>query len=272
MSIPLSKLLLRYLVFVGIPFVIARRLEKFMMNRLSPEVKAKLNEELKRFPDTEVQKFPDIEDVSENTRNSLDNRGGADPITVWLAKILVVDFGIKAAIAGGLGASIWSGTADTAAASIAKYGSAILSAPGKNKKLVRFVNKLRGIDPKYDDIKAVLLDNQLSVSDKLEVLKIKIEQTVKELKGVKRTKFILFVIATLLFFFGSGKLLPPGTNTAFAALMERLRALLGINDADENIRKTLIEVYYEYNAPLPNELIPEEKIPQAIKDAINGIE
>jgi len=56
--------------------------------------------------------------------------------------------------------------------------------------------------------------------------------------------------------------------------MERLRALLDVNDTDEEIRKALIEVYREYNARLPEELMPlsEELIPQAIKDAINGIE
>jgi len=78
-----------------------------------------------------------------------------------------------------------------------------MNAPGK--KFVKFVDKLRGIDPKYEtDIKELILDKTLTVAEKLELLKIKIEQTVKELKGVKRTKFILFVIAVLLFFFGGG--------------------------------------------------------------------
>ena len=147
-----------------------------------------------------------------------------------------------------------------------------LNAPGK--KFVKFVNKLRGIFINYDDIKELLLDKDLTVVDKLELLKIKIEQTIKELTGIKRTKFILFVIAALIFFFDGEQFLPAGTSTAFTALMERLRALLGVNDSDEDIRKALIEVYYEYNSPLPKELIPlpDEKIPQAIKDAINGIE
>lgn len=265
MQISLGKLVLRYLVFIGIPFLIAKRLEKFMMNRLDPEVKAKLNEELKKFPEEDVRKFTDIEDISENTQTGLDNRGGAGPVAVWFAKIVVVDFAVKVAIGGAIGSTIWSGTADNAAGAIAKYGTAILNAPGK--KFAKLVKKLRGIDPKYDDIKELLLDKDLTVAEKLELLKIKIEQTIKELKGVKRTKFILFVIAALLFFFGGGQFIPAGTSTAFAALMERLRALVGVNDSDEDIRKALIEVYHEYNAPLPEELIP-----QAIKDAINGIE
>lgn len=255
MQIPLGKLLLRYLVFIGIPFALAKPLENFMMKRLDPEVKAKLNEELKRFPEEEVRRFPDIEDIiSEDTRTGLDNRGGAGPVAVWLAKIVVVDFALKVAIAGGLGATIWAGTADNAAGAIAKYGTAILNAPGQ--KFRRFVTKLRGVDSKYNDIRELLLDKDLSVADKLELLKIKIEQTIKKLKGPKRTKFILFVIAALLFFFGGGSLIPAGTTTAFTALLERLRALLGVNDVDEDIKEALIEVYKEYNAPLPEELLP----------------
>ena len=46
--------------------------------------------------------------------------------------------------------------------------------------------------------------------------------------------------------------------------MECLRALLSVNDNYEDIKKTLIEVYYEYNV-----LLPEELSPQAIK--INSI-
>lgn len=265
MQIPLGKLLLRYLVFVGIPFLIAKRLEKMMMARLSPEVKAKLTEELKKFSEEDVRKFPNIEGISESTKTGLDNRGGGGPLAIWFAKVIVVDFGVKIAIASAIGSTIWSGTADNAAATIATYGTAILNAPGK--KFAKLVNKLRGIDPKYNDIKELLLDKNLTLAEKLELLKIKIEQTIKELKGVKRTKFILFVIAALLFFFGGGQFIPAGNSAAFAALMERLRALVGVNDSDEDIRKALIEVYYEYNAPLPQELIP-----QAIKDAINGIE
>lgn len=275
MQIPLSKLskvILRYLIFVGIPYLLAKRLEKIMVNRLDPELKARLNEELKKFPEEDVRKFPDIEDISEDTRAGLDNRGGAGPILAWLAKIVVADFAVKVAIAGAIGSTVWSDIADHAAGKIAKYGTALLNAPGT--KFAKLVNKLRGIDPKYEGIKELLLDKDLTVTDKLELLQVKIDQTIKELKGRKRTKFILFVIAALFFFVGGGQYLPAGTSTAFAALMERLRALLGVNDNDEDIRKAIIEVYREYNAPLPQELIPlaEEMIPQAIKDAINGIE
>ena len=43
-QIPFNKLILRYLIFVsGIPYLIAKGLEKIMINRLDLEVKAKLN-------------------------------------------------------------------------------------------------------------------------------------------------------------------------------------------------------------------------------------
>lgn len=122
-----------------------------MMKRLNPEVKTKSSEELKKFPEEDVRKFPNIKDISENTQTGLDNRGGAGPVAVWFAKIVVADFAVKVAIAGAIGSTIWSGTADNAAGSIAKYGTAILNVPGE--KFAKFVKKLRGIDPKCDHIK-----------------------------------------------------------------------------------------------------------------------
>lgn len=191
-------------VFVGIPFILARRIEKYLMNRLDPEVNAKLNEELKKFPEKDVGKFPDIKNISSNTQIVLYNRRGAGTVAVWLTKIVVVDFAVQVADGNAISSTIWSDTADNAAGSIAKYGTAIIHAPGN--KFAKFVKKLRGIDPKYDDIKDLLLDKELTVAEKLELLKIKIERTIKELRGIKRTKFILFVIAALLFFFGGGNL------------------------------------------------------------------
>jgi hypothetical protein len=49
MQIQFGKLLLRYLVFIEIPYLIAKRIEKVLLNRLDPETKAILNEELKIF-------------------------------------------------------------------------------------------------------------------------------------------------------------------------------------------------------------------------------
>ena len=67
------------------------------------------------------------------------------------------------------------------------------------------------------------------------------EQTVKTLKGAKRTKFILFAMATLIFFF-RGPL--TGSVAGFTAVMKRLRALLGM-DGGEDLKDALIDVYRE---------------------------
>ena len=252
-----GQLVLRYLIFVGIPYFLARRLEKFLINRLDPETKARLNEELKRFPEEEVQKFPHIEGISENTKTALDQKGGTDPISVWFTKVFILDFGIKVAILGGISSTIWSSIADSSVQNILKYAAPILASPGV--KFKTFYNKLRGLDESYNqDIKAILLDKNLSILEKSELLKIKIEQTLKNLKGVKRRKFIIFIMATLLFFFGGGAFIEPGNVAVFGSLMERLRALLGL-DSEKDIKDALIEVYFEYNAPLPKELVESVK-------------
>lgn len=241
MQIQFGKLLLRYLVFIGIPYLIAKRIEKVLLNRLDPETKAKLNEELKRFPE--------INNVSEKTQDDLCTRGGGGPVGIWFTKVFVLDFAIKVAIGTGIGATVWGSTADNAATNVVKFATAILQSPGN--KFKNLYKKLRNIDPQHtQDIREIVLDKNLSVKDKLELVRIKVEQTVKTLKGAKRTKFILFVMATLMFFFG-GQL--TGSVTFFTAVMERLRALLGM-DGEEDLKGALIDVYREYNSPLPEEL------------------
>jgi hypothetical protein len=259
MEAQLGRFLLRYLVFIGIPYLVGKRIEKYMWHRLNPEIKQRLNKELK--------KLPKIENISDETRNALDNRGGAGPgVLVWLTKLIVVDFGLKSAIAGGIFATIWSGNADTAAGQIAKYGSAILTAPGhKFKNLYKRLKRLKGLNPQHtQDIREILLDRELDDMDKLELLKIKIRQAFKELRGPKRKEFILFVLALLLFSLG-------GNTTAFCWFLHRLKALLGTGTDDEdNLRNALIQVYWEYNAPLPKELV--ENLPAEILQSIRSLE
>ena len=142
--------------------------------------------------------MPEHDTVSEHTKDSLDTRGGANPVLLWITKVVISDFAIKTAIAGAVGASIWLDTADNAAAQLAKDGSAILSAPGK--KFVRPYRRIKGVDPQYSmDIKEILFDKELTNKDKVELLKIKIESALKNLKGSKRKQFLFFVIATILF-------------------------------------------------------------------------
>ena len=233
--------MLRYFIFIGIPYLTAKRVEKVLLNRLDPEIKAILNEELKRFPE--------IDGISGKTRYDLKVRGGAGPITIWFTKVFILDFAMKIAIGTGIASTIWSGTADSAASNVIKFGTAIIQSPGN--KFKSLYKKLRNIDPQHNqDIREILLDKNLSVKDKLELIRVKVEQTIKTIKGTKRTRFILFVMATLIFFFG-GQL--TGSATAFTALMERLRALLRMEDA-EDLKNALIDVYRGYNSPLPKEL------------------
>lgn len=250
------KILLRYLIFVGIPYFIAKRIEKSFWKHASPELKKELNKKLKDLPEL------DTDTVSEHTKDSLDTRGGSNPVILWFAKLVISDFAIKAAIAGAVVASIWSETSDNAAAQLAKYGSAMLSAPGK--KFIRLYRRIKKVDPQHSmDIKEILFNNELDNKDKVELLKIKIESVLKNLKGSKRKQFILFVIATILFSVG-------GNFTLFAWFMERLRALIGTNDDVDTVREYVIESYREFNAPLPRELV--EILPDEIIQSITNID
>ena len=245
------KLLLRYLIFVGISYLIAKRMEKYFWQHASPELKKELNRKLKDLPK-----------VSEHTKDSLNTRGGTDLVILWVAKIIINDFALKAAITGAVGASIWSETVDNAAAQLAKYGSTILLAPGK--KFVRLYRKIEGVNPQYlIDIREILFNNKLTNKDKVELLKIKLESVLKNLKGSKRKQFILFVIATILFSVG-------GNFTLFAWLIERLRALIGTNDNVDTVLEYVIESYKEFNAPLPRELV--EVLPDEIIQSITNID
>lgn len=113
------------------------------------------------------------------------------------------------------------------------------------------------------DIKEILFNNELTNNDKVELLKIKIESVLKNLKGSKRKQFILFVIATILFSVG-------GNFTLFAWFMERLRALIGTNDDVDTVQEYVIESYREFNAPLPRELV--EILPDKIIQSITNID
>lgn len=202
-----------------------------------------------------MKDLPELDKVPEHTKDSLDTRRGANPVVLWVTKVIINDLAIKTALAGAVGLSIWAETADNAVFQLAKYGSAMFAAPGK--KFVRLYRRIKGVDPQYSiDIKEILLDKDLTNKDKVELLKIKIESALKNLKGAKRKQFLLFVIATLLFSVG-------GNFTLFAWFMERLRALIGKNDDVDTVQEYIIEFYKEFNPPLPKELMPD-KIIQSI--------
>ena len=79
----------------------------------------------------------------------------------------------------------------------------------------------------------------------------------------KKLNISFFVIATILFNVG-------GNFVLFAWFMERLRALIGINDDVDIVQKYVIESYREFNAPLPRELA--EILPDEIIKSITNVE
>ena len=169
------KFLIRYLLFVGIPYFIAKRIEKYFWEHANPELKKELNKKL--------NDLPELYTVPEHTKDSLYTCVSTTPVIfLWVTKAFMSDFAIKTAIAGAVGSSIWSETADNAAAQLAKYGSAMLSTPGT--KFVRLYRRIKVVDPQHSmDIKEILFDKELTNKDKVELLKIKIESALKKLKG-----------------------------------------------------------------------------------------
>ena len=233
------KLILRYLIFVGVPFVIARKIETYFWKNIDLETKKKISDELTKT------------DVNDSTGKALDNRGGAlDPITLGLIKFIMVDFGLKVAISTGFGATIWSEAADKGVEHLVRYSGAIIAAPGR--KLAKIAKHFRGIDQMDQnlDIKEIVLDKRLSFEEKVELLKLKIDYALKNLKGTKRKQFILLLIATLTFFYGNN-------IVGFTWLWERIRGFIGRGEDAEAIKDLIITVYREYNAPLPEGILEQ---------------
>ena len=73
--------------------MIARRIEKYLRNHIDPK---KLNKKLKY-----INNVLDFTEKGQNTRV-----GVVDPVLVWISKIIIEDFAIKIAIAGGVGSTI----------------------------------------------------------------------------------------------------------------------------------------------------------------------
>lgn len=233
------KLILRYLVFVGVPFFIARKIEKYFWKNIDSETKKKISDHLTKT------------DVDNSTGKALNNRGGTfDPISLGLIKFIMVDFGLKVAISAGFGATIWSEAADNGVEHLVRYAGAIIAAPGR--KFAKIVKHFKGLDPMDQnlDIKEIILDKRLSFEEKVELLKLKIDYALKNLKGTKRKQFILLLIATLTFFCGNN-------IVGFTWLWERIRGFIGRGEDAEAIKDLIITVYREYNAPLPEGILEQ---------------
>jgi len=217
------KYVLRYLIFVGVPYVLAKKIERryFKSNRDS---------------------------VNKPGGPKLDFRGG-EIFTTGIIALLMKDLAFRVAFTGLVGSSVWYDTADNAVEQILKYTGAIVAAPGH--KFIKIVKRFRNIDKNHAlDIKEILLEKNISNREKCELIKLKVQYALKNLKGKKRVTFITATIALLVFFLGNG-------TPAFAYFMASLRELLGGGDDQESLKNYIIDIYSEYNAPLPEELITQ---------------
>jgi hypothetical protein len=228
------RYLLRYLLFVGVPYIVARKIEKKYLQHLQSK--------------DHLDNKPDSLDVDNLIKDGLDIRGG-EFITTGLVAFFMKDLAFRLALTGLIGSTIWSDTADTAIEQVLKYAGPIIAAPGYKFKSV--VKRLQKIDNKYTlDIKEILLEKNFSNKEKLELIKLKVQYALKHLRGRKKAIFIMTTLALLTFFLGNG-------TPAFTYFMAGLREFLGGKDDQDTIKNYLIDIYREYNAPLPEELITE---------------
>jgi hypothetical protein len=113
------KYLLRYLVFVGIPYALAKKIEKrYLRSKNNPDNK----------PDS----------------RAVDFRGGEIFTATGIAALLMKDLAFKVALTGLVGSSIWSDMADTGVEQVLKYAGAIAAAPGH--KFVKIVKRFRSMN------------------------------------------------------------------------------------------------------------------------------
>jgi hypothetical protein len=225
------KYLLRYLLFVGIPYAIAKQIEKnYLRSRSKPYDK----------PDS-LDNKPDSLPV--------DFRGGELITLSGFVAFIMKDLAFRVAFTGLVGSSIWSDTADTTTGQVVKYAGAIAAAPGT--KLLKILKRFRGMNGNHTlDIKEILLEKNISNEEKFEMVKVRVQYALKNLKGKKRITFITTTVALLVFFLGNG-------TPAFVYFMAGLREMLGGRDDQESLKEYIIEIYREYNAPLPEELITQ---------------
>ena len=148
----MMKCLLRYLIFVGVPYIVAKKIEKMYLQSL------KLKNDIDAKPDSLI--------VDTDKKDELKTRGG-DIATISIVGFLMKDFAFRAALTGLVGSTIWSDTADTAVKQVLKYASLIASTPGS--KFKNILKKLQRINNDHTlDIKEILLEKDISNKEKLE--------------------------------------------------------------------------------------------------------
>ena len=230
----MMKYLLRYLIFVGVPYIVAKKIEKMYLQSL------KLKNDIDAKPDSLI--------VDTDKKDELKTRGGDLSLaTISIVGFLMKDFAFRAALTGLVGSTIWSDTADTAVKQVLKYASLIAATPGS--KFKNILKKLQRINNDHTlDIKEILLEKDISNKEKLELIILKVRYALKNLKGRRRAVFIATTIALLTFLLGNG-------TPTFTYFMTGLREVLDGKDDEDSIKDYIIDLYREYNAPLPEELV-----------------
>jgi hypothetical protein len=228
------KYFLRYIMFAAVPYLLARQVEKIYLKSFE------LDDDLS----VEVENANPISKI--NDTDSLEIRGEEFLTVSGILAFLLKDFALKVAVTGAIGSTIWADLADVAVSQIVKYSSSIIAAPGL--KFVRIIKKLRRVKGQTVGIKELLLDKSITNTEKLELLKVKIQYALKNLGGKKRVTFICTLLALLVFLLGNN-------TPSYLYFMANLREILGGEDDKNTIKIYLIELYREYNAPLPEKLI-----------------
>ena len=222
------KYLLRYLLFVGVPYTLARGVER----KYKKYLKGKGNPDNKPDSDTKP----------------IDLRGG-EKFTTSIKKWVMKDLAFRLAISSLIMSSVWCDTADNVINQLLLYSKSIVALPGY--RFIGIVTKFKNMDHNHAlDIKEILIEKNISNRDKFELIQLKIQYALKHLKGKKRASFITATIALLIFFLGND-------SAIFAYFMANLRELLGGENDQESLRSYIIGIYREYNAPLPKELITQ---------------
>ena len=162
----MTKYLLRYLIFVGIPYIIARKIEKVYLESLK---------------DAE----PDNLILDTDGKYELKTRGG-ELATIGIVAVLMKDLAFRVALTGVISSTIWSDTADMTVKQLLKYSSLIAATPGSQfKNILKKLQRINNNDHSLD-IKEILLDKDISDKEKLELLRIKIRYSLRNLKGKRR--------------------------------------------------------------------------------------
>jgi len=194
-----------------------------------------------------MQKF-----FPEKPKPVLDLRGG-DPFASARArtlKYLLKDRSFRAAIVATFATVIGTEFHQQIIDALIKCSPTIIACP---KDKIRLTSKVRKIlratqYTQFEEIKEILLNDAITTSDKLELLIIKVKAVLRNLRGIKRNYFILTLLSLLIFLYGNN-------TVAFTTFWSSLRELFGATPLSDDVDEYLIDLYREYNAPLPEDLV-----------------